>query len=225
MKIFAVIPAGGKGIRSGFSAPKQYLKFYNKELIVYTLEVFQKNKLINEIIVAAEANYFPLLKRIREKYKLTKIKNIVEAGIERQDSVYNALSSIDAIDEDLIVVHDAARPLLNSNVLNKAVNVAVEKGNALVCIKTKDTLIRANRTVNSYLDRWEIYNVQTPQIFKCKDLMKAYKKAIKEKYYGTDESVLVKNLGKKIHITEGSVMNFKVTTKEDIQLFKRLIKL
>jgi 2-C-methyl-D-erythritol 4-phosphate cytidylyltransferase len=225
MKIFAVIPAGGKGIRSGFSAPKQYLKFYNKELIVYTLEVFQKNKLINEIIVAAEANYFPLLKRIREKYKLTKIKNIVEAGIERQDSVYNALSSIDAIDEDLIVVHDAARPLLNSNVLNKAVNVAVEKGNALVCIKTKDTLIRANRTVNSYLDRWEIYNVQTPQIFKYKDLMKAYKKAIKEKYYGTDESVLVKNLGKKIHITEGSVMNFKVTTKEDIQLFKRLIKL
>jgi 2-C-methyl-D-erythritol 4-phosphate cytidylyltransferase len=224
MKIIAVIPAGGKGIRSGFSAPKQYLKFNNKELIVYTLEVFQKNKFIDDIYIAAEANYFPLLKRIKEKYKLTKIRNIVEGGIERQDSVYNALLSIDAGDEDLVVVHDAARPLLNSNVLNKAICIAVEKGNALVCIKTKDTLIKAITTVSSYLDRRDIYNVQTPQIFKYKELMEAFKKAIKEKYYGTDESVLVKKLGKKIYISEGSIFNFKVTTKEDVQLFKKLLK-
>lgn len=224
MKIFAVIPAGGKGIRSGFSAPKQYLKFNGKELIAYTLEVFQKNKLIDEIIISAEKHYFPLLNKIKEKYKLTKVKKIVDGGKERQDSVYNALSAIHADKDDLIIVHDAARPLLSSSVLNNAICIAQEKGNALVCVKAKDTLIKAKGTVDSYIDRKEIYNVQTPQIFKYKDLVKAFEIAYKEKYYGTDESMLVKKIGKKIHIAEGSVLNFKITTKSDVQIFKELIK-
>ena len=224
MKIFAVIPAGGKGIRSGFSAPKQYLKFNGKELVIYTLEVFQKNRLIDEIVIAAEKPYLPLLKKIKEKYNLTKIKKIVEGGKERQDSVHNALLAINADKNDLIVVHDAARPLLTSDVLNNAISVAEKKGNALVCIKAKDTLIRAKESVNSYLDRKEIYNVQTPHIFRYKDLMKAFDKAYKEKFYGTDESILVKKLGKKIHIAEGSVLNFKITTKSDVQIFRKLIK-
>lgn len=224
MKTFAVIPAGGKGIRSGFSAPKQYLKFNGKELIIYTLEVFQKNKSIDEIIIAVEKSYFPLIKKIKEKYNLTKIKRIVEGGKERQDSVRNALLAIDTGKDDLIIVHDAARPLLTSKVLNNAIRIAEKKGNALVCIKAKDTLIRAKDTVDSYLDRKEIFNVQTPQIFRYKDLMKAFEKAYKEKFYGTDESMLVKRLGKKIHIAEGSVLNFKITTKSDVQIFKKLIK-
>jgi 2-C-methyl-D-erythritol 4-phosphate cytidylyltransferase len=224
MKTFAVIPAGGKGSRIGFSVPKQYLKFNSKELIVYTLEVFQKNRLIDEIIIAAEKPYFPLLKKIKEKYKLTKIKKIVDGGKKRQDSVYNALSAINADKDDLIVVHDAARPLLTASVLNNAISIAEKKGNALVCLKAKDTMIKVRGTVDSYLDRREIYNVQTPQIFKFKDLKKAFEKAYKEKFYSTDESMLVKKLGKKIHIAEGSVLNFKITTKSDIQIFKQLIK-
>jgi 2-C-methyl-D-erythritol 4-phosphate cytidylyltransferase len=223
MKTFVVIPAGGKGLRSGFSAPKQYLKFSGKELIVYTLEVFQKNKSIDEIIIAAEKAYFPLLKNIIKKYKLTKIKNIVDGGKERQDSVYNALSSINAAKDDLIIVHDAARPLLTSKILNDAISVAEKKGNALVCVKVKDTLINAKETVDSYLDRRDVYYVQTPQIFKYKELIKAFRKAYEENYYGTDESILVKRLGKKIHVVEGSVLNFKVTTKSDVLIFRQLI--
>ncbi|MDR3627176.1 MAG: 2-C-methyl-D-erythritol 4-phosphate cytidylyltransferase [Ignavibacteriaceae bacterium] len=223
MKTFVVIPAGGKGLRSGFSAPKQYLKFSGKELIVYTLEVFQKNKSVDEIIIAAQKAYFPLLKRIIKKYNLTKVKSVVDGGKERQDSVYNALSAINAAKDDLIIVHDAARPLLTSNTLNNAISVAEKKGNALVCVKAKDTLINAKETVDSYLERKEVYYVQTPQIFKYKDLMKAFRKAYEENYYGTDESMLVKRLGKKIHIAEGSVLNFKVTTKSDVQIFRRLI--
>jgi 2-C-methyl-D-erythritol 4-phosphate cytidylyltransferase len=223
MKIYAIIPAGGKGIRSGFSAPKQYIKFSGKELIAYTLEVFQKNKLIDEIIIAAEKHYFPLLGKIKNKFKLTKIKKIVDGGNERQDSVFNALLAISADKNDLIVVHDAARPLLSASVLNNAIYTAERKGNALVCVKAKDTLIKAKVTVSSYVDRREIYNVQTPQIFRYKDLMKAFEKAYKDKFYGTDESMLVKNLGKKINIVEGSVLNFKITTKSDVQIFKQLI--
>ncbi len=223
MKVIAIIPAGGKGIRSGLSAPKQYLKFNGKELIAYTIGVFQKNKLVDEIIIAAEKKYHPLLEKLRKKYKLNKIKIIVEGGKERQDSVYNALLSADADKNDLIVVHDAARPLLPQEVLTEAIKTASVKGNALVCLKSKDTLVKGDKLVKSYLNRDEIYYVQTPQIFKYKDLKLAMEKAYEEKFCGTDESVLIKRIGKKVHIVEGSIFNFKVTTKADIDLLNMIL--
>jgi len=222
MKAIAIIPAGGKGKRSGFSAPKQYLKFRGKELIVYTLEVFQKSNLIDEIVVSAEPAYFTLFNKLIKDYNLSKVKNIVEGGEERQDSVYNALKSIKANDDDLIAVHDAARPLLPDVVLTNAINTAKEKGNALVCIKARDTLLKGERTVKEYFDRKEIYYVQTPQIFPYKILKKAMKKAYERNFIGTDESMLVKELGVEINIVEGSMFNFKVTTMTDIEMFEKL---
>ena len=123
MKTIAIIPAGGKGLRAGntlkgTATPKQYLKINSKELIVYTLQTFQKNKLIDKIIVAAEPEYFDILIKLVKKYKLTKLKLIVEGGATRQDSVYNALLSSEAEPNDLIVVHDAARALLPNEISN-----------------------------------------------------------------------------------------------------------
>lgn len=223
MKTYVIIPAGGKGLRSGFAAPKQYLKFNKKELIVYTLEVFQKNRLVDEIIISAEPNYFSLLKRLRKKYDLTKVMQIVKGGKERQDSVFNALKAINADKNDLIIVHDAARPLLPSKVLTSAIEFAKEKGNAVVCVKAKDTLVKGTGKVESYLNRDEIYYVQTPQIFKFGILMKAMEKAYAKHFYGTDESILVHRIGKIINIVEGSIINFKVTSKEDVELMKFLL--
>jgi 2-C-methyl-D-erythritol 4-phosphate cytidylyltransferase len=222
VKVYAVIPAGGKGKRGGTETPKQYLKFRGKELIAYTLEVFQKNNLVDEIIISAEQDYFSLLEEIKKKFNLTKVSKIVEGGEERQDSVYNALKSINANDNDLIAVHDAARPLLPDNILTKAINTAKEKGNALVCLKARDTLLKGDQIVKEYVDRSEIYYVQTPQIFKYKDLMKAMKKAYEKNFIGTDESMLVKELGIDINIVEGSMINFKVTTATDIEMFEKL---
>ena len=223
MKIFAIIPAGGKGVRSGSATPKQYLKFKGKELIVYTLDVFQKNKLINEIIVSAEQKYIPLLNKLKNKHSISKLKLIVEGGMQRQDSVFNGLKALNAKNDDLIIVHDAARPLLPQSVLTSAIETAKKKGNALVCIKAGDTIISGKKTVNNYIDRKNIYYVQTPQIFKFSDLSLAMKKAYKENYYGTDESMLIKRLGRKIYISQGSLLNFKVTTKADMKLFKKLL--
>ena len=223
MKTIAIIPAGGKGIRSGIVAPKQYLKFNGKELIVYTLDIFQKNEMIDEIIISAEDNYTNLLNDLKEKYNLSKISKVVEGGDTRQDSVYNALKSLTAADHDLIAVHDAARPLLPQEVLTDAVQTAKQKGNALVCIKAKDTLIKGNEVVESYLDRDEVYYVQTPQIFPYSILMKAMKHAYENKFIGTDESMLVRQIGEKVNIVEGSVYNFKITTADDIEMFERLI--
>lgn len=222
MKTFAIIPAGGKGKRGGTDTPKQYLRFHGKELIAYTLEIFQKNNLVDEIIIAAETPYFSLLNKIKKDYNLTKISQVIEGGEERQDSVYNAIKSIKADDDDFIAVHDAARPLLPDNILTKAINTAKEKGNALVCLKARDTLLKGDKIVKEYIDRSEMYYVQTPQIFKYHDLIQAMKKAYEKNFIGTDESMLIKELGIEINIVEGSMLNFKVTTATDIEMFEKL---
>jgi len=230
MTTIAVIPAGGKGLRvgntfrKGIAAPKQYRKVNGKEIIVYTLLTFQKNKFVDEIIISAEPEYFNLLIRLIKKYKLTKVKLIVEGGATRQDSVHNAVLAVNARENDLIVVHDAARALLPDDVLINAIAAAKKKGSALVCIKSKDTLVKGNLVVKDYLNRDEVYYVQTPQIFKYKNLLAALNKAALEKFIGTDESMLIKRIGKKVTIVEGSVFNFKITTKEDLDLFRLLTR-
>lgn len=224
MKVFAVIPAGGKGKRSGFPVPKQYIKVEGKEIIVYTLEVFQKSRLVDEIIIAAEKEFFDLILKLKKKYSLTKLKKIVEGGKERQDSVFNCLSALSADKKDLVAVHDAARPLLSKQILENGIKHALKNESALIATKAKDTMVKGDKFVNEYIDRNEIYNVQTPQIFYYKDLFSAMKKAYKENLLGTDESMLIKNLGKKIHLVEGSPLNFKITTKEDLELFKKIVK-
>jgi len=222
MKTYVIIPAGGKGKRGGTETPKQYIRFHGKELIVYTLEVFQKNNLVDEIIIAAEPPYFSLLNKIAKDYNLTKITQLIEGGDERQDSVNNALKAIKADESDLIAVHDAARPLLSDSILTKAINTAKEKGNALVCLKARDTLLKGDQIVKEYVDRSEMYYVQTPQIFRHKDLKKAMKKAYEKNFIGTDESMLIKEIGIDINIVEGSMLNFKVTTMTDIEIFEKL---
>lgn len=223
MRIFAIIPAGGKGTRSGYNIPKQFLKINGKEIIAYTLEVFEKNRSVNEIIISADPYYFKLLNKIKKKYSISKLARMVTAGKERQDSVYNGLNSLPASTGDLILVHDAVRPLLPAKVLSNAIKTAKVYGNALVCIKAKDTLIHGKVLVGKYINRESVCYVQTPQIFEYSVLKKAMDKAFKDKFIGTDESMLVQRLNKKINIVEGSAFNFKLTSKEDIQLLSKLI--
>ena len=165
MKTFAIIPAGGKGLRSKQSSPKQYLKAGGKELIAYTLETFQANKYINSIVVACEPVYFKLIQRLKKKYNFSKIINVVEGGRERQHSVFNALSSLYANKNDLVVVHDAVRPLLPSNILSNAIRLAKKKGSALTCIKARDTLMKGDETVKFYLKEIIFIMFKRPRYF------------------------------------------------------------
>ncbi len=223
MKVYAIIPSGGTGKRINTPLPKQYIKFSGKELIAYTLEIFQKNTNVNKIVIPAQKEYFNLLNGIIDKYKLNKVSKIVEGGKDRQHSVQNALESIDAKDDDLIIVHDAVRPLLPPSILNNAIETAKIYGNVIVAIKAKDTLIKGSDTVTEYIDRNEIYYVQTPQIFPCKNLRKAFDNAKKEGFIGTDESMLVTKAGFSVKIVEGSSINFKVTDKSDIELLHKIL--
>ncbi len=225
-RIIAIIPAGGRGTRLGSPLPKQYLKVNGKEIIAYTLEVFQNSDLIDEIIVAAEKSFFPLLNELKEKYGLTKVSRIVEGGATRQDSVNNALLAIENVKpKDLIVVHDAARPNLKQETLEKAVTFAREKGNAVVASKVSDTLLQGDSTVQDYLDREKVFAVQTPQIFPYEQIRSAMDKAIKENFTGTDESSLVFRASYKVNIFEGNPDNFKITSETDLTLFEFFLKL
>ncbi len=224
MKTVAVIPAAGKGKRIGSEIPKQFIRFKGKELIVYTLEVFQRCPLIDEIVVSVSKDYLKLINRIKKEYRLTKLKNIVEGGKERQDSVFNAISSLSLKKVDLVAVHDAARPLLSEAVLINAIKMAKKKGNAVVCLSAKDTLLKGKKTVEGHVDRSDFFYVQTPQIFRFSDLWYALEHAKSQKFYGTDESMLMKRAGFRINIAEGSSLNFKVTTPDDLVIFKSLVK-
>lgn len=223
MKKIVIIPSGGKGLRLGTDIPKQYVKVNNKELIAYTIDVFEQCNEIDEIVIAAQKDYFNLLNEIIKKYSFRKVLKIVEGGKERQDSVYNALSSLSASNRDLILVHDAARPLLPQKVLLSALQSAENFDNVVVGIKAKDTLIKGSDSVLSYVDRSEIFYAQTPQIFRYGILKSAMEKAIRKSFLGTDESMLVHKASYKVKLVEGSVYNFKVTTKDDLDLFTSLV--
>lgn len=220
MKVYAIIPSGGVGRRINSSLPKQYIKVHGKELIAYTLEKFQNCEKVAKIIIPAQKDFFDILFKIKSEYNLTKLNKIVEGGKERQDSVLNALNSITPDDNDLILVHDAARPLLEESILNEAIETAKECGTALVALKAKDTIIKGTEFVGEYLNRNQIFQVQTPQVFSYKIFQKAIMSAKNEGFLGTDESILVHRASYKVKIVEGSSLNFKITTDSDLDLFR-----
>ncbi len=168
-------------------------------------------------------NFSVLLNSSQKSINLVKSPALVNGGKERQDSVYSALCSINANDKDLIIVHDAARPLLPQSILTEAIRTAKLKGNAVVGIKARDTLLLEGKNGYAYPDRKNIYYLQTPQIFTYKVLMKAMEAAYKKNVSGTDESVIAAGIGEHLNIVEGSILNFKITKPEDILILRKLL--
>ncbi len=224
MRTIAIIPAAGMGKRINSPLPKQFVRVNGKEIIAHTLSIFQNNKEISEIIVSTRPEFFDLLEDIKKNYGFNKLTRIVKGGKERQDSVFAALSASGANNDNLIAVHDAARPLLSQNLLSETIAAAKKYGAVVTAIKAKDTLIEGNDEVENYLDRNKVYYAQTPQIFKYEILFNSMKKAYEEKFTGTDESMLVKKYSGYVKIVEGETVNFKITTNSDLKLFEKIIQ-
>lgn len=225
--IYAIIPAGGLGRRFGSDLPKQFLEIEGKPIIAFTLEAFQRCELVDQIFVAAAEEFIPNLRKIKEDFNFTKIKKIVKGGAERQDSVFNCLRAIEnASDDDWAITHDAARPLITVGLLRRAIEFAENKGSAVVVKKAKNTLLKGKAgKVESYLNRDEIYSVETPQIFKYSVLMDSFKKAYEKNYYGTDESILAFKASYEINLFVTDEINFKITTQSDLKLLKFFLNL
>jgi 2-C-methyl-D-erythritol 4-phosphate cytidylyltransferase/2-C-methyl-D-erythritol 2,4-cyclodiphosphate synthase len=226
MKVSAIIPAGGAGTRIKSKKAKQYLSLGQIPILIRTLNVFERIKIINEIILVVPKNdLFYIQKELLPPYKLTKIKSVVAGGNARQDSVKNGLKEV-SDKTDIVVIHDAVRPFIREKMISAVVSEAKKTGAATVGVMSKDTIkiIKRNNLVSSTIPRNNVWLTQTPQAFKYEVLKKAYEKAHKDKFHGTDDASLVERIGQKVKMVEGSYGNIKITTPEDIIIAKALMK-
>lgn len=219
MKIKVIIPASGSGVRFGGKIPKQFLKIDGKEVIVHTIEKFNGVKSIDEIIIAAKPEYFVKLSILIRKYKLTKVKKIVEGGKRRQDSVYNALMNSECKKNDLILTHDAVRPYISRNKICEIIKSSIKNGSVIPGMPVSETVKRTNKQyfVEETISREKLFLIQTPQAFRYDILKKSFEKAIKENFIGTDEAAIVENAGYKVKVIEGENANIKITVKADLR--------
>lgn len=216
----ALIVAGGSGKRMGIDTPKQFIKVHDKPLLVYTVEAFNNHEYIDAIIIVCHEDYLNEVEGYIHHYALDKVISVIKGGETRQQSVFNGLKEIKNKgyqDEDIILIHDAARPLVSEDIITENVRLARSYGAVMTALPSVDTVIRGNDSVGEFLNRNEIYLEQTPASFMFKVIYEAHKKA--KGNDASDDCLLVKQNGKEIQIVRGNKNNFKITTKEDLELF------
>jgi 2-C-methyl-D-erythritol 4-phosphate cytidylyltransferase len=217
-RVSAVIVAGGKGKRMGTDVAKQYINIGGKPILYYAIKAFAECKHIDEIILVTQKDEIQYCKsQIVEKFNLP-VKTIVEAGAERQDSVYNGLNSID--DCDVVLIHDAARPFVTSAIIEKGIKYAEDFGAAAPGVTPKDTIkIRGNDGFSIETpDRNTLFAVQTPQCFKYKMIKDCHEKIRKANITVTDDTMAFEMFYSKVFLYEGDYKNIKITTPEDLIL-------
>lgn len=226
MKNIAIIFAGGVGERMGSNIPKQFLKVYDKEIIIHTIEKFQYNKQIDEIYVGCKEEYIDYLKELIKKYNITKIpeNGIVPGGITGQDTIYNILIRAKEQNDgkSIVLIHDGVRPLINDELINKNIETVKEFGTSITCTQCFETPIisKDGKTVEEVLERKTIYMAKAPQCFILDEIINAHN-IVRNKKKGYNDSKIVdscslfKTTGKDVHLIEGNRENIKVTTVED----------
>lgn len=223
MKNIAIIVCGGKGKRMGTDLPKQFLKLNNKPIIAHTIEKFQNCNIIDEIVVVINKDYEKYFKEIISKYNFNKISNIVFGGKERFNSVYNGLISIKN-ENSIVVIHDGVRPFIKLKYIENIIEETKKNKACILGIGVKDTIkICENNTVLKTIRRENLFIIQTPQAFNYKLIKKAYEKALEEGFFGTDDSVLIENMGEKVKVIAGDYENIKITTPEDLKIGEALL--
>lgn len=218
-----IIVAAGQGKRMKQKMPKQYLLLHGKPLLYYTIRQFLKTELCNEIVVVVRESDFSYCQRnIIEKYNIPSIR-LVKGGKERQDSVYRGLSAIAAC--DYVIIHDAVRCLVSEDIIRQTLTAAQKYGAALAAAPVKDTIkiTTGEGFVQKTIPRTDVWSAQTPQIFSYDLIQLAYKRAYQEKFYGTDDAMLVERLGRKVKIVPAHEENIKVTTPLDFQLAETIL--
>lgn len=222
-KNVAIILAGGKGKRMGANISKQFIEINEKPIIYYTIKCFEACKSIDEIILVLpkdEVNYFE--KNIMERFDL-KISKIVEGGKERQDSVYNALNSIDEC--DIVLIHDGARPFVSQSIIEEGIEKAKEYGAAAPGVMPKDTIKVRDSSGFSIktLRRDELVAIQTPQCFNFDIIKKCHQKIKEKNIQVTDDTMVVEMFDNKVYVYDGDYKNIKITTKEDLIFCNELL--
>ena len=222
-KTTGIILAGGSGKRLKSKVPKQFLKLKNKPVILYSLLAFEKNSLVDRIVVVSHKNYLAYMKELIRKYGFRKVHCVVPGGKTRQGSSFIGLKNCPP-DTELVLIHDAARPFITARLIEKTLNAAKKTGAATASAPITDTVfVEDNGFVKCAADRTVLRKVHTPQAFKYGLIKKAHEAALRKGIRdATDDCALVMLAGKRVKLTKSPDTNIKITTKTDLHIAKTL---
>lgn len=216
-RVTAIITAAGKGSRMGSALPKQFLSVKGKTILARAIEAFEKEELIDRILVVTNQDFVALCEEICKDF--SKVERVIVGGKERQDSVKNAL---DLTEDGFVLIHDGARPYVTAQVIKNVLEDTAKVGAAVAAVPVKDTIRQTGAEGSFTLPRASLYSVQTPQGFEVSLIKEAFAKAYEEGFYGTDDAGLVDRMGRPVAISQGDYGNIKITTKEDLPMEMRI---
>jgi len=220
MKHYAVIVAGGAGNRMQTETPKQFLLLNNLPVLMHTINAFAQSRFHPEILLVLSDQQQSYWKSLCLKFDFKVPHRIISGGTERFYSVKNAIDSI--VDEGIVAVHDAVRPLISPKLIDESFSKAEVLGNVILAVQSSDSVRLLKDDTSTALKRDEIYLVQTPQTFILGILRTAYQQPYRKDF--TDDASVVETLGRPINIMEGERKNIKVTYPIDLKLAELLIK-
>lgn len=227
----AVIIAGGSGRRMGQDIPKQFLNVYDKPVLIYTLESFQKHPQIDAIELVCIDGWHDIVWAYAKQYGITKLKWIVSGGNTGQESIRNGVYNLeDKCDSnDTVIIHDGIRPLVDAAVLSDVIVTCEKYGNAVTSMPYNEQIFVVDDEISTvkYIPRETLRRVSTPQAYKFGRLDAAYHEAFEKEIgiYGSSyTNTMMVELGERLYFAAGSDKNIKLTTKDDLELFKAYLK-
>jgi len=229
---YALIIAGGSGNRMGQDIPKQFINVYDKPVIIYTLEAFQNHPEIDFIQVVCIEGWHDILRAYAKQFSITKLKDIILGGSSAQESIRNGVTSLKDIcnDDDLIIIHDGVRPLVDDFVLSDVIVKAKQFGNAVTSMPYNEQIFKIydDFSTKEYIPRETLRRVSTPQAYNFKKLYDSYEKAFNENIGigpSSYTNTMMVELGETLYFAAGSDKNIKLTTKENLEMFKAFLKM
>ncbi len=223
----AVVIAGGVGRRMGENIPKQFIEIDGKPVLIYTLEGFETHKEIDAVEVVCVDGWQNKLKEYIRKFGIKKVKWIVTGGETGQESIRNGIYNLEdkLKADDNVIIHDGIRPLIDESVLSDVIATCNKYGNGVTSLPYNEQIFVVDDEISTvkYIPRETLRRVSTPQAYKFKLIDDAYHRAFKEKIgiYGSSyANTMMVELGERLYFAAGSDKNIKLTTKDDLELFK-----
>lgn len=225
-----LIIAGGRGVRMGQEIPKQFLSVDGKPVVVYTMEAFQRHPDIDAIAVVCVEGWESILKAYARQYGITKLKHIIHGGDNGQSSIRNGLFELEKhySSEDLVLVHDAVRPMVSQEIISGCIATTREHGSAIVVVPCQEAMLCTDDQLSSSstYPRAQLKRTQTPQGFALGRLCEAHRRALEQGITNTVSScTMMVELGETVYFCAGSEKNLKLTTPDDLDIFKALLTL
>lgn len=226
----ALILAGGMDPTFQMRVPKQFVNVFNRPVIVYTLEAFQKHKDIDAIMVACLNGWQEMVNAYARQFNVDKLKWIVSGGDDGQASARIGILALKDLcrADDVIILHDSIRPFVSEDIITDSIRVCRIHGMGVAAVRTMDTVMRTKdgRVGTESISRYSIIRVQTPQAYRMDRLLEIHRKAVEMGIVGqVDTNSVVSRLGEPVYFSKGSDLNLKINTVEDVEMFKALYKM